>query len=167
ASAEQLRRDMTEASLLTAADIREVVALCEGKPEGRRFVDLLARLDPERPTPRLLRAAFLTGEGKPRALGTAALRGKDPAVFARLEAEQERIVGLVEALARAELVERSEALLDVVAAIVSRYERHKRARSLLDFDDLVERLGDLFADRAVGAWVQYKLDAGIDHILVD
>ncbi|MFD2648122.1 double-strand break repair helicase AddA [Devosia albogilva] len=166
-SAEQLRHDMTEASLLTAADIREVVALCDGKPEGRRFVDLLARLDPERPTPRLLRAAFLTGDGKPRALGTAALRGKYPAVFARLEAEQERIIGLVEALARAELVERSEALLDVVAAIVSRYERHKRARSLLDFDDLVERLGDLFADRAVGAWVQYKLDAGIDHILVD
>ena len=167
APAEQLRRDMAGASLLSAADIREVVELCDGKPGGRRFVDLLARLDPDRPSPRLLRNAFLTGEGKKRALGTAAQRQKYPAVFARLEAEQDRIVALVDALARAELLERSEALLDVVAAIVARYERHKRARSLLDFDDLVERLGDLFADRAVGAWVQYKLDAGIDHILVD
>src|SRR5690606_21325933 len=42
----------------------------------------------------------------------------------------------------------------------------KRARSLLDFDDLVERLAQLF-ESASGEWVRYKLDAGIDHILVD
>ena len=44
---------------------------------------------------------------------------------------------------RAELVERSEAMLDIIAAISAHYERSKRARSLLDFDDLVERLGML------------------------
>src|SRR5690606_20180163 len=37
----------------------------------------------------------------------------------------------------------------------------------LDFDDLVVRTAALFADPGYGAWVRYKLDAGIDHILVD
>ena len=45
--------------------------------------------------------------------------------------------------------------------------RDKRARSLLDFDDLIERLAALLRDTAQGPWVQYKLDAGIIHILVD
>src|SRR5207249_1316370 len=33
--------------------------------------------------------------------------------------------------------------------------------------DLVEKLGDLFADPGRADWVKYKLDAGITHILVD
>jgi ATP-dependent helicase/nuclease subunit A len=68
---------------------------------------------------------------------------------------------------RAELVERSEAMLDIVAAISAHYERNKRARSLLDFDDLVEKLGTLLDDENQGIWVRYKLDQRISHILVD
>ncbi len=45
--------------------------------------------------------------------------------------------------------------------------RPKRARSLLDFDDLIEKLGGLLGDEARGMWVRYKLDSGISHILVD
>ena len=37
----------------------------------------------------------------------------------------------------------------------------------MDFDDLIERLADLLSDRSAGEWVRYKLDAGIDHVLVD
>jgi ATP-dependent helicase/nuclease subunit A len=47
------------------------------------------------------------------------------------------------------------------------YERAKRARSLLDFDDLIESLARLLNDEARGSWVRYKLDAGLSHILVD
>ena len=68
----------------------------------------------------------------------------------------------------AELVDRSEALLEIIGAIAADYERQKRARSLLDFDDLVERLGGAAAPTsAQGMWVRYKLDSGISHILVD
>lgn len=166
-SALDLRQRLAAESLIDPDQLRSIVGALGGKPDGRRFVDLLARIDPARIGGRQLRNAFLTVEGKPRTLLNASQRGQHPQVQALLEAEQTRILALVEAMGRAELVERSEALLDVVAAIVARYERDKRGRSRLDFDDLVERLGDLFAKREAGAWVRYKLDAGIDHILVD
>lgn len=46
------------------------------------------------------------------------------------------------------------------------YRRSKTARAALDFDDLIHRTRRLFS-QASSAWVMYKLDQGIDHILVD
>ena len=155
-------------TLLTPQVLRDLLARCGGDPQGnRRCLDLLARLDPDRPDPAALRSAFFTGTGPRASLMTRTEQAAHPDIFAILEAEQRRLVALEAELAAARLVERSEALLEVVAAIVRRYEDDKRRHSLLDFDDLIERLGDLLADRGLGPWVQYKLDAGIDHILVD
>ncbi len=162
-----LRRQVSSESRLTPDLLREIVNIFGGVSGGRRFVDYLAKVDPSRMGAQQLRTAFITGEGKPRGLLNAGQKAQRPDLQALLEAEQDRIVALIEAIGRAELVERSEALLDVVAAIVLRYERDKRVRSRLDFDDLVERLGTLFERPEAGAWVRYKLDTGIDHILVD
>ncbi|MCB2153160.1 MAG: UvrD-helicase domain-containing protein, partial [Rhodobacteraceae bacterium] len=43
----------------------------------------------------------------------------------------------------------------------------KAARGWLDFDDLITRAAALLGDRAVAAWVLFRLDGGIDHVLVD
>src|SRR5690606_35826603 len=100
-------------------------------------------------------------------LATKAQEKLYPGLIELMGAEQERVLELDQKIIAARLIERSEAVLDVLVAIARRYERDKRRHSLLDFDDLVEKLGDLFANPAIGPWVQYKLDAGIDHILVD
>jgi ATP-dependent helicase/nuclease subunit A len=92
---------------------------------------------------------------------------KDASLAAEIGGEHDRLAALYPRFRRATLVERSEALLDLLAAISERYEARKRVRSLLDFDDLIERLGELFARREAADWVRYKLDAGITHILVD
>ncbi len=47
------------------------------------------------------------------------------------------------------------------------YEARKQARGWLDFDDLITKAGELLSDPALAAWVLYRLDGGIDHILVD
>jgi ATP-dependent helicase/nuclease subunit A len=47
------------------------------------------------------------------------------------------------------------------------YARAKEVRGWLDFDDLIARAKALLTDRSVAAWVLYRLDGGIDHILVD
>ncbi|MGX9105248.1 UvrD-helicase domain-containing protein, partial [Escherichia coli] len=49
----------------------------------------------------------------------------------------------------------------------ARYTRAKAARAALDFDDLIARTANLLGDRDGAAWVLYKLDGGLDHILVD
>ena len=52
-------------------------------------------------------------------------------------------------------------------AWLARYSAHKAARGWLDFDDLIQRAVALLHDPSVAQWVLFRLDGGIDHILVD
>ncbi len=47
------------------------------------------------------------------------------------------------------------------------YEELKKQRSQLDFEDLITRTADLLTKERRRSWIHYKLDQGIDHILVD
>ena len=47
------------------------------------------------------------------------------------------------------------------------YARHKRDRALLDYDDLILRARDLLQGQGAASWVLFKLDGGLDHILID
>jgi ATP-dependent helicase/nuclease subunit A len=47
------------------------------------------------------------------------------------------------------------------------YATAKQQRGWLDFDDLIQKARQLLSDERVAAWVLYRLDGGIDHILVD
>ena len=40
-------------------------------------------------------------------------------------------------------------------------------RGWLDFDDLILKTQNLLTDPTIAAWVLYRLDGGIDHILID
>jgi ATP-dependent helicase/nuclease subunit A len=167
-TASDVEAKMAAETLLTPTVLADVVRRLAADPLGTRTIDGLARIDPARPTLDSLRKLFFTDKGDPRArLLLKADQTAHPDLYEYLLAEQARLVDLQAQLVGAMLVERSEAVLDVVAAIVARFEADKRRHALLDFDDLIEKLGDLFANRELGPWVQYKLDAGIDHILVD
>ncbi len=50
--------------------------------------------------------------------------------------------------------------------MIDRYAQEKERRALLDYDDLIDKTLALFKNVAA-AWVLYKLDLGIDHILID
>lgn len=89
-----------------------------------------------------------------------------PDIESELFDEQLRLEGLREERRAAASFSRSRALIAVFEAVLERYDTLKAARGILDFDDLVERALSLL-DRSESAWVLYKLDAGIDHILVD
>lgn len=171
-TASDIAEEIVADSALTKPVWQEIMSSFDADPAGRRFIDMVARLDPDRMSAHQLCGLFVTEDKdkvkQPRArLLNAAQAKAKPALQALLEDERERVFALESQLSGALLVERSEAVLDVVAAIAARYETEKRRHALLDFDDLVEKLGDLFSNRELGPWVQYKLDAGIDHILVD
>ena len=63
--------------------------------------------------------------------------------------------------------QRSKALHQFAAAFLPRYEARKQQLGCLDFDDLIRKARDLLTDPSVAEWVLYRLDGGIDHILVD
>jgi ATP-dependent helicase/nuclease subunit A len=55
----------------------------------------------------------------------------------------------------------------VIGAFLRHYGVLKARRSLLDHDDVIDRTVKLLTQSDAAAWVQFKLDQGIDHILVD
>ncbi len=125
----------------------------------------------EAPEPRRAEAyldTFLTAKREARAATylPKPLRTRDPALCDRLDAEQFRLLDLVARRKGAETAERTAALMAVAGAILDHYDTAKQRRGLLDFDDLVARTRNLLSTSS-SAWVLYKLDKGIDHILVD
>jgi ATP-dependent helicase/nuclease subunit A len=110
---------------------------------------------------------FFTQKGEPRkTLVTKTPAGQRPDLAEELYSEQARLDRLRALRKAAACLEKSVALTTLVAAIFARYEAAKAQRGKLDFDDLIDRTLALF-ERSDARWVLYKLDSGIDHILVD
>ncbi len=115
-----------------------------------------------------LRDAFLTGKGEPRkSLMTAATTKKAGSLCDALIEAQEAFAILDQKLCGLRVVEATEALLRLTAAIFERYEGEKRTRASLDFDDLIGKTLNLLMRQDAAEWVLYELDSRIDHILVD
>lgn len=66
-----------------------------------------------------------------------------------------------------ETMARSTDLLKIGAAILNRYTALKAERGVMDYDDLIASAKRLLETSDAAAWVLFKLDGGIDHILVD
>jgi ATP-dependent helicase/nuclease subunit A len=90
---------------------------------------------------------------------------KRPAV--KHDNEAERIYRLNNLLNRLEIAQKSLVLFVVGTAIYDHYQQQKLSESVLDYDDLIEKTINLLNDPELAAWVLYKLDGGIDHILID
>jgi ATP-dependent helicase/nuclease subunit A len=80
--------------------------------------------------------------------------------------EAARLALLLDKRRRVAIAERSRALLHIASAVAANYRREKQERGLLDYDDLIDKTLDMLRRTASG-WVHYKLDQGVDHILVD
>ena len=116
--------------------------------------------------------AFLTfPSGEPPAirkrLATKDAQKNDPAVLDTLTGEAERLLRAVFGRRAAETAEATAGLLTLAAALNESYAHAKRARALLDYDDLIHAARRLLAVQGDASWVLYKLDGGIDHILID
>ncbi len=110
---------------------------------------------------------FCTTELAPRKnIVTKKIADKHPDWLARLQSEQERVCALIARERALAARDRTAALVTIAADVIARYRREKDRRALLDYDDLIDKTLDLFA-RSSAAWVLYKLDLGIDHVLID
>ncbi len=61
----------------------------------------------------------------------------------------------------------SASLIIYAAALLSRYHAAKHAKLALDYDDLITKATQLVSGTDAASWVLYKLDGGIEHVLVD
>ena len=155
-----------------------VNVLSTGSPTDQRNGEKLAKLSgPNLEALGLLEQLLLWGEGTTKntpfsakidafptkALRDGALQPHLPALhalMARVEDTRDQRLGLLAA-------EKTAVLYAFAAVFLPAYEREKQARGWLDFDDLILKARGLLTDQAVADWVLYRLDGGIDHILVD
>jgi ATP-dependent helicase/nuclease subunit A len=110
---------------------------------------------------------FCTGDRDPRKnLVTKAIREANPALAEQLGTDQERVCALLERRNAVACRDRSAALATVAYEVLARYAGAKQRRGLLDYDDLIDKALALLGN-VDAAWVHYKLDLGIDHVLID
>ena len=106
-----------------------------------------------------------TSDRTPRkSIVTRAIR--DAGLVERLIAEQSRVCALLQRWRAVICRDRSAALLTVASAVLTQYQKEKLRRGLLDYDDLIDKTFELLTS-VDAAWVHYKLDLGIDHLLID
>jgi ATP-dependent helicase/nuclease subunit A len=159
----------TEA-LIAAADWPAVrAALAQGgkndTEQSKRFAQLETLSGGERF--RTYLSIFCNQKGEPRqGVVTKPMRERHPALAERLRAEQERVCGLLARRRAAVTRDRTAALITIAGAVIKSFRAEKDRRGLLDYDDLIEKTGELLT-RVEAAWVHYKLDLGIDHVLID
>ena len=167
---ESIELAMTHSPNLPVAEWNAVAALLAAGSKSE--CEQAARLHAAASMPAAARAPaylslFFTGKGERRnRIVTRAFAREHAALAERLEAEQARLEPL--ALARRAVLarDRTAAALTVAEAVIRRYRREKENRGLLDYDDLIEKSLALLA-AVEAAWVHYKLDLGIDHVLID
>ncbi|OJY65861.1 MAG: double-strand break repair helicase AddA [Rhodospirillales bacterium 70-18] len=113
--------------------------------------------------------AFLTRTGEPRAasgLVNAKLAKAHDGLAEPFLAEQRRVVEIEDRLRALRVAALSAALVTLAAPVARAYAAHKEGAGLLDYDDLIGRTAALLVDPGA-AWVLYKLDGGLDHLLLD
>ena len=111
---------------------------------------------------------FLTQKQEPRkSLMTKKLAEAHSALNEALGEEQKRIVALTGQLKSLHVAEASQAVLILADALLDRFATLKARHSVLDYEDLIAKSRALLQQTDMAAWVLYKLDGGLDHILVD
>jgi len=148
---------------------RAAAALAAGskadQTQAARFMDAMQATDTAQVDEYL--GVFLTDNKAPRAsIVTNSFRNKNADLGSRFDAEIDRLPSLIEKRRAVTTRDRTEALLHIAIAAAANYRREKTERGLLDYDDLIDKTLALLASGASG-WVHYKLDRGVDHVLVD
>ena len=174
----QISPDDTEEKLSdkireTALHSAETIAAFKefGHSYSKNFVEQLSLVETstDNQIVEYVETAYFTS-GKPRSIKNLAskkLLDELPWLQADLELRQEKLAMFLDKLRRVRLVPLNLAAFQLCYRLLTRYENLKKAEGLLDFDDLIDRALNLLKRKGAGEWVQYKLDRGIDHILVD
>ncbi len=115
-----------------------------------------------------LLSSFMTQKGESFAeLVTKKTAQARPDLLNYLQDLERRVCAAEEKRRAAHAAALCDAALTVADAVRDLYTAEKRARGALDYDDLITETLKLLERGETAAWVLYKLDGGLDHVLVD
>lgn len=114
-----------------------------------------------------LQKIFLKTDGDLKTIGTKDSRAYNPNITEQAEKISMQIAETSKKIARQRLFFSSQAIFGLAHELFSLYAEYKNKRAKLDYGDLIFYANRLLSNSASADWVLYKLDGGIDHILVD
>jgi len=116
--------------------------------------------------PFLIDALFSAGKAR-KQLSNSDLRKALP----QIDTVQKQVIEIIEPILFSQAAQicrdRTLALYRFGMAFNQEYTRLKTQRGLLDYNDLIIRTNNLLAASEVAQWVAWKLDNGIQHLLID
>ena len=113
------------------------------------------------------RAFFSQNDAPLQRLITSKLGDAHPDAAEALGEEQERIGAVTERWNAARVAESSAALMTVAARHLHLYGDEKTRHAVLDYGDQIAQSCSLLGREGIAPWVLYKLDGGLDHLLID
>lgn len=117
------------------------------------------------------RSLFLTNDGTIRKYLLTKEQAKVAASFpdlkAALEAEAEAVSRLVQHRQRHNRALMTAAVLECGLALQEAYDAAKERAAVLDFNDVIAHTANLLEQPGMAPWVLWKLDGGLDHIMID
>jgi ATP-dependent helicase/nuclease subunit A len=163
----------TDAAIDEVALRRAAAAMLQGSKNdqkaGQKIADWLAAPTEERVrTINDYMGAYFTQAGSQRVtLVYKAALAIDPGASETLTIEAERFGEMRERVRSAVTAIATSALLRIGKALIDAFEVCKQERGRLDYDDLILLARALLEAEGGVSWVMFKLDGGIDHILLD
>jgi ATP-dependent helicase/nuclease subunit A len=170
-NAEELREELGK--VVSKAELRDAsLAFADGSKKDGELAKFLAQAANARNSHNrieALRKAFMTQANQPRADSfiTKATREAYPELSRNITAAKSMFAICWQRWRKAILVLASEALWQLANAVLQEYENAKASQAVMDFDDLIDHTISLLSNPVAAPWVMYKLDGGIEHIMVD
>jgi ATP-dependent helicase/nuclease subunit A len=169
---ETLREELLKFDRATITEIIPVLSdsLVTNQETARHFATLLKVSDPAQ-AEQLYRRIYFTSDGeKPKKMTsviTTKLLRAHPSIEEWFSQEYSRSLNIIEQIGNLTRIDATCSLLTLAHALISKFESSKRQLGAYDFDDLILKTRDLLVDRSSAQWILYKLDRGIEHVLVD
>jgi len=162
-----LHHAMQDVPASVAARVASALAQGSGKDQAKDSVFAAYAATPCPESLLALLESMLTLKGEvTKTLATKAVFKIDPGVETQLETLAEIAVQVRQRRNALRIAMHTGHLLLLAGEILRVYRMLKSSRAALDYDDLIARAAALF--KSPGAqWVLYKLDGGIDHVLID
>ena len=114
-------------------------------------------------------SALLTKTGAPPARGFpgASVEKNHAWAMEPLAQMQCDLMDLIGEIRKADRLAASTALATYARAVLAEYARGKADRAGVDFDDQIQKAVALLTRSDAREWVRFKLDGGVEHVLVD
>jgi len=110
---------------------------------------------------------FLTGKNEPRSISRIKILKDNLSLAEIFHTEAERCINLLQKLKALKVYSSTRAVLTLASELIKGYNEYKQKHAKMDYDDIILLTRRLLEGKDAAKWVLFKLDGGIDNILID